>query len=146
MKSVYAALGVVAAGGIAGWFWPAQANAPLPMDQPTSVDGIETVCTGVGGEAQNDPRWFAYPVRIEFSNGGAQFLSGAHVVLSGSHGHPLTSVDCDGSWVLFKVGPGTYRVTATLTGQPGGSRTANFSTPRSGQKLVVLDFAVPANH
>lgn len=145
MKFIYAALGVVVAGGVAGWLWPAQANAPIPMDSPTAVGGVETVCTGVGAEAQHDPRWQAYPVRVEFSNGGAQFLSGAHVVLTGARGRPIASLDCDGSWVLFRVEPGSYRVTATLTSQPGGSRTASFSTPRNGQKLVVLDFSVPAN-
>lgn len=144
MRFVYAAFGVMVAGGVAGWFWPAQAD-PMPMDTPTSAGGIETVCTGVGAEAQQDPRWQAYPVRVEFSNGGAQFLSGAHVVLSGSGGHQIASVDCAGPWVLFKVEPGSYKVTASLVGQPGGTRTASFSSPRSGQKLVVLDFSVPAN-
>ncbi|HEY2445022.1 MAG TPA: hypothetical protein VGI20_04720 [Rhizomicrobium sp.] len=145
MKFAYAALGALVAGAVAGWFWPASADESLPMDRPTSVGGIETVCTGVGQEAQQDPRWESYPVRIELSNGGAQFLSGAHLVLTDSGGRELANVDCEGSWVLFRVNPGAYKVTATLTHQPGGSRTARFSSPRSGQKLVVLGFSVAAN-
>jgi hypothetical protein len=49
--------------------------------------------------------------------------------------------------VLFQVGPGTYKVTATLTGnQGGGPSSATFSPPATGQKRVILDFKLPANH
>jgi len=144
MRFVYAALGVVVAGGVAGWFWPAQAD-PMPMDTPTSVGGIETVCTGVGAEAQQDPRWQAYPVRSSSPMAGPSFCPARMSSWPDSGGRPIANVDCAGSWVLFKVEPGSYKVTATLTGQAGGSRSASFSTSRSGQKLVVLDFSVPAN-
>ena len=48
---------------------------PLPADQPVVVNGLDLVCTGVGEDARNDPRWTAYPVRIEFANADAQYLS-----------------------------------------------------------------------
>jgi hypothetical protein len=122
-----------------------QGQGSMPMDTPTTIGGIETACTGVGEQAQN-PRWLAYPVRIEFSNGGAQYLSGAHVVLTSTAGKPSVSVDCDGPWVLFRVGPGSYKVTATLMSQPGGgTASATFTAPRSGQKRVMLDFKVGPN-
>jgi hypothetical protein len=115
------------------------------MDTPTTTGGVDTVCTGVGEEAQ-DPRWLAYPVRIEFSNGGAQYLSGAHVELTSTRGKPIASVDCDAPWVLFRLDPGTYKVTATLMAQPGGgTSSATFAAPKSGQKRVVLDFKVAPN-
>ena len=121
------------------------AQRGIPMDTPTTIGGIETVCTGVGEQAQ-DPRWLAYPIRIEFSNGGAQYLSGAHVDLASTGGKPVVSVDCDGPWVLFRVVPGTYKVTATLMSQPGGgTASATFAAPRSGQKRIVLDFKVGPN-
>lgn len=53
--------------GTAVWALGAQAD-PMPMDQPVTNGGIETVCTGIGS-AQDDPRWQTYPVRVEFSNG-----------------------------------------------------------------------------
>ena len=62
MKFRYLALGVMALGGAAGFFWPAQADVPLPMDNPISIDGVQTVCTGIGDEAQHDPRWLAFPI------------------------------------------------------------------------------------
>ena len=141
MRFVYAALTAAVAGGIAGYFWPAKAEVPMPMDSSVSIDGIETVCTGIGDEAQKDPRWQTYPVRIEFANGAAQYLSGAHVTLSDSSGKALATLYCDGAWVLFKVSPGNYHVTATHTGEAGQStRSGSFSAPPTGQKRVILDF------
>ncbi|MGH6876194.1 MAG: hypothetical protein ACREHV_02320 [Rhizomicrobium sp.] len=116
------------------------------MDTPTPIGGIETVCTGIGASAQNNPRWLAYPVRIEFSNKGAQYVSGAHVDLSTAAGQPRASLDCNGSWVLFRLQPGSYKVTATLLSQPGGgTASATFAAPASGQKRVVLDFSLGPN-
>lgn len=117
----------------------------VPMDTPTTINGIDTVCTGIGDEAQHNPQWLAYPVRIEFSNGGAQYLTGAHVDLSTAGGGRIASLDCNGAWVLFRLGPGLYKVTATLMSQPGGTASATFSPPRAGQKRVVLDFSVAPN-
>src|SRR5437763_7852691 len=100
-------------GGLTAFTPAAQAQGAMPqhqgstpMDTPTAVGGIGAVCTGVGEEAQN-PRWLAYPVRIEFSNGGAQYLAGAHVQVTTAGGKPIAGVDCDGPWVLFRLEPGT---------------------------------------
>ena len=47
---------------------------------------------------------------------------------------------------LFRVKPGSYTVSATLTDQPGsGERSATFSPPVSGQKRVVIQFPVQPN-
>ncbi|MBV9330764.1 MAG: hypothetical protein JOZ55_04350 [Alphaproteobacteria bacterium] len=120
----------------------AQASAdPLPMDTPVSVDGIQTVCTGVGSD-KDDPRWQSYPVRVEFSNGAAQFLAGAQVTLS-THGHQIAAFECAGPWVLLQLPPGSYRVTAELTGEPNSvARSTNFVTPGrfSGQQRVEIQF------
>ena len=114
--------------------------ASMPMDTPTDMGGVNVVCTGVGS-AENDPRWAAYPVRVVFSNGGAQFLSGVHLTLS-QGGKTLATVDCDGPWVLFKLPKGQYTATATLTGQPGGKpHSRDFSTSGSGaQQRVEIQF------
>jgi hypothetical protein len=136
---------VVLAAGMTAFVPAVQAEGSMPMDTPTTVGGVDIVCTGVGEEAQ-DPRWLAYPVRIEFSNGGAQYLSGAHVELASTRGKAIASVDCDAPWVLFRLDPGTYKVTATLMAQPGGgTSSATFAAPKSGQKRVVLGFKVAPN-
>lgn len=144
MKFTYWAVAAVVAGTVAGFIWPAMADASLPMDSPTTLNGIETVCTGIGS-GQDNPAWGAYPIRVEFSNGGAQYLAGAHIVLD-KGGKTLTAFDCAGSWVLFKLPAGSYKVTATMTGQGGGTpRSATFSPPATGQKRVVIQFPVQPN-
>ena len=112
---------------------------PLPMDAPIQLGNVETVCTGIGS-GKDDPRWAAYPIRVEFSNAGAQYLSGAHVKLVDVARKTLADFDCSGSWVLFKMARGTYTVTATITGENAGPRSATFQPPVSGQKRVVLQF------
>lgn len=117
----------------------------MPMDTPTIINGIETVCTGIGFPQRQNPQWQAYPVRIEFANTGAQHVLGAHVDLMNSRGQPLASLDCHGPLVLFRLNPGSYRVTATLFSQPGGTASATFTAPRTGQKRIGLTFNVGAN-
>jgi hypothetical protein len=143
MKLSRLSLSVAAIGAAIG-FASTGAADPLPMDNPITINGVEAVCTGIGS-SQQDPRWPSYPVRVEFSNGGAQYLAGAHVTLS-SGGKQLAAFDCSGSWVLFRVKPGNYKVSATLTDQPGsGERSATFSPPPHGQKRVVIQFPVQPN-
>ena len=144
MRFVHFAVAAIATGALIGFMWPASAD-PLPMDQPITVNGIDTACSGIGDAPKQDPRWAAYPIRVEFSNGGQQYLSGAHITLS-QGGKTLTSFDCSGAWVLFKVPAGNYKVSATITDQPGaGERSAMFSPPATGQKRVIIDFPVKPN-
>ncbi|HEY1613899.1 MAG TPA: carboxypeptidase-like regulatory domain-containing protein [Rhizomicrobium sp.] len=145
MKFVYAACAALLAGACAGFVWPAKADVPAPMDKPFSIGGIDTVCTGIGDDAQHDPRWLTYPIRIEFANAAQQYLSGAHVVLTGAGGKSLATLDCDGAWVLFRLPPGMYHVTATLLGQSSLTASGTFSPPPSGQKRVILNFGAKAN-
>lgn len=137
MKLLHTAAAAIFAALFAG---AAHADS-LPMDTPITMDGIETVCTGIGS-SKDDPRWLEYPVRVEFSNGGAQYLAGAHVNLS-REGRTLASFDCIGSWVLFRLPKGNYKVEATLTGQQGGGpRSAAFATTgEPPQKRVVIQFS-----
>jgi hypothetical protein len=145
MRFICLAVVAIVAGAAAGLFWPAHAQSYVSMDNPVSIDGVQAVCTGIGDEAQHDPRWPGYPIRVEFSNGGAQYLSGAHVVLS-QGGKTLAALDCAGPWVLFKLPPGDYKVDATLlNNQGGGTRSAEFSPPAEGQKRVVLQFKLQPN-
>ena len=38
-------------------------EAQAVQDTPATINGVETVCTGVGS-AKDDPRWSAYPVKV----------------------------------------------------------------------------------
>jgi hypothetical protein len=75
MKSLKLALAPAVLSIAIGLASPAAAD-PISMDNPTTMNGVEVVCTGIGS-SQQDPRWPSYPVRVEFSNGGAQYLAGA---------------------------------------------------------------------
>src|SRR5258706_2296272 len=112
----------------------------LPMDEPVPINGGEAVCTGIGS-AKDDPRWAEYPVRVEFSNGAAQYLAGVHLDLSAGE-NQFASFDCLGSWVLFRLPAGTYRVSAELTGQPAAQpHGTSFTTSGNGpQKRVEVQF------
>lgn len=149
MKAAAALVASLLATNLAAIATAAHAQAPgqgaIPMDTPTMINGIETVCTGIGVAQRQDPRWLDYPVRIEFANTGAQHVLGAHVDLMRAGGQPLAGFDCHGPLVLFRLNPGPYRVTATLFSQPGGTASATFAAPRTGQKRVGLTFNVGPN-
>jgi len=111
---------------------------PMAMDRPVPVNGLDTVCTGIG-EIKNDPRWKAYPIRIEFSNGAAQYLSGATVKISQGT-NVIATLDCPGAWVLLKGTPGEYRVDATIDGSQAKPVSAPFKMGEGAQKRIVLRF------
>ena len=113
---------------------------PLPMDTPIPMGNVETVCTGIGS-SKDDTRWSEYPIRVEFSNGAAQYLAGVHLTLSAGP-NTLASFDCSGSWVLFRLPPGKYTVSAQLHEQPGAEpHSATFVTSGAGpQKRVEVQF------
>ncbi|HEV2652762.1 MAG TPA: hypothetical protein VGU69_16000 [Rhizomicrobium sp.] len=111
---------------------------PMDMDKPVTMGPLTLACTGVGS-AKDDPQWQEWPVRIVFSNGAAQFLSGAHVVI-GQGTKTLADVDCAGPWVLVKGPAGNYHVTATIDNSTANPADASFAIGGNGQKRVELQF------
>jgi hypothetical protein len=117
-------------------------SAFAAQDTPTTQNGVETVCTGVGS-AKDDPRWSAYPVKIVLATQGGANLANAHITLT-KGGKPLVQTECDAPWILFKAPAGSYTATATLVGGSGQSHSANFTTSGSGaQKEITITFARP---
>lgn len=112
--------------------------AALPADQPTTLNGIDVACTGVGDEAQSDPRWPAYGVRIEFADGRAEYLSDVDVNVSNAKGATLFQTRCDSPWLLAKLPPGKYTVSGTVEGRV--THTTKFTAPRSGQARIIVRF------
>jgi hypothetical protein len=116
---------------------PATAE-PLTLDNPSQMNGLDVVCTGVGS-GKDDPRWTSYPVRIEFANGAAQNLSGAHVALT-KHGASVADFECPGAWVLVNGDRGNYHVAATIVGSDARPVSASFVLGKGGQKRIILRF------
>ena len=113
----------------------------LPLDTPTDVNGIETVCTGIDSDSRDDPRWAAYPLRLEFAAGNRAYVANEAVSIMGGGG--ALALRCAGPWVLAKLPPGQYRVVASVSGV---TKNATVTVPRKGQARFVLHFPeVPAN-
>jgi hypothetical protein len=103
------------------------------QDQPVTVGGVETVCTGVGS-AKDNPAWSNYPIKLVFANAKGEDLAQEHIsVMQG--GKSVVETDCDAPWVLMKLPAGEYSVAASI-----GARTGNasFSTSGQGQKTVTV--------
>jgi hypothetical protein len=115
------------------------------MDNPTTIDGVQTVCTGIGDEAQHDPRWLAFPDprRVLQRRRAVPVRRPCGALVQG--GKTLAALDCAGSWVLFKVRTRQLQGDGDLTGGGGAHRSATFSPPAKGQKRVVLDFKIKPN-
>ena len=112
------------------------------QDTPTTMNGVESVCTGVGS-AKDDPRWAAYPIKIVLATAGGADLANAHITLNKGR-QVLMQTECDAPWVLLKAPSGSYTATATLIGGSGQSHSANFSIRGgAGQKEITITFARP---
>lgn len=112
----------------------------IPQDKPVSMGNVTVLCTGTGS-SKEQVDWQSYPVRVEFSNAAAQFLSGMDVKLSEGSG-VIARFTCWAPWVLFKAAPGgNYKVTASLAGRADSPvKSASFAIPSSGQKRIVIAF------
>ena len=120
------------------------ANEALAVqDTPATLNGVETVCTGVGS-AKDDPRWSAYPIKIVLATAGGANLANAHITLS-KGGKDVVQTDCDAPWILFKAPAGSYTATATMIGGSGQSHSVSFKTSGRGmQKEITIAFQRPA--
>lgn len=111
----------------------------LAMDTPTSIAGVETVCTGVSLDARQDPRWTAYGLKVEIAGAGGKYL-GSEAVTLRKDGKALLDVDCSGPWILFRLLPGRYNVEARIGGQTVSSTAF---VPADGQGRIILRFSDP---
>jgi hypothetical protein len=111
----------------------------VPLDGEASVGGIDVGCTGIG-ESKLDPKWRAYPVRVEFSDANNAYLANEVLIVRSAGGAELLSVGCEGPWILLKLPPGSYSVVGSVPGASAQPRTATFRPPSHGQIRVVLKF------
>jgi hypothetical protein len=105
--AVTAAAGLVA--GLLGAGAAAAEPVTVPLDGEAQVGGIAVACTGVG-QMKLDPKWRAYPLRVEFADAQSAYLANVEAAVSRADGTPIASVRCEGPWVLFKLPAGRYHV------------------------------------
>jgi hypothetical protein len=108
---------------------PALQSAWAVQDQPVTINGVETVCTGVGS-AKDNPAWNGYPVKLTFSNPAGENEAQEHISITQA-GRPVMDTDCDAPWLLVKAPAGHYEVNALL---PGSGRTASAAFDTGGLK------------
>jgi hypothetical protein len=111
----------------------------VPIDGEASVNGVGVGCTGVG-ESKLDPKWLAYPVRVEFSDASNAYLANEVLTVSGAGGAEVLSVFCEGPWILLKLAPGNYRIEGRVQGTDAKVETATVRPPSHGQTRIVLRF------
>jgi hypothetical protein len=111
----------------------------MAVDREVAIGDVEVACTGIG-DTRADPKWAAYPIRVEFSNARNEYMVDALVALLDAKGEAVLVVRCDSPWLLLKPPPGTYSVYAELMDSAARMRSARFTVPAQGQKRVVLQF------
>ena len=111
----------------------------VPLDGEITVGGIGVGCTGIG-QTKLQPKWGAYPVRVEFANARRDYLAGEQVSVSAG-GRQVLSITCEGPWVLLKLPAGrTYNVEARLTDQATAPHSTKVTAPKHGQGRFVIEF------
>jgi len=134
--SMVAGLILLAAAASAG----AQPPIQLPLDTETVIGGVGVGCTGIG-QTKNQPRWLAYPVRVEFADAQRAYMAGEIVTLSDPRGGRLFTVACEGPWLLLRLPDSrAYPVEARLTERDTAPRTATVKSPSHGQARFVITF------
>lgn len=110
--------------------------ASLAMDVPIQIAGIETVCTGVGLEARENPDWGAYALKVEIAGNGGNYLGDERVTLR-HNGADILSANCAGPWLLFQLPPGRYAVEAEYAGRTVSSAAM---VSAGSQSRIILRF------
>ena len=111
----------------------------MPLDRTTLVQGVEAACTGLGKAERDNPAWDSFPVRVEFADTKAEYLTDAEITVVTAKGQPVLHVSCAAPWVLMRLPPGDYRVAGHLLAG-GPERSAAFKAPKTGQATVALTF------
>ncbi len=113
--------------------------APLAVDHPQDVSGVEVACTGIGTGEEQEVRWKNFPVKIEVVNGRGQYLGDENVTVRGGKGNELLHLTCDAPWVMMELKPGRYEATVSVPN--GASHNVHFVAPEHGQHDVIVRFA-----
>ena len=77
-----------------------------------SYEGTAYACTGFGQEVRDDPRWNAYPLKLVFATDAGAYFANVVTTIENAAGETVLRTDCNAPWVLVKLPPGRYEVTA----------------------------------
>jgi hypothetical protein len=124
---------VLASAASAAW---AHHATMMPVNIPMLAGDVSTVCTGIGLDAREDPRWKDYPLRIEIAGKEGQYLGDAVVEITGGELNEELALRCSGPWVLVDVPAGRYDVTVHA-GHEGPLKHAKVTVGDTQKRLVM---------
>ena len=111
----------------------------LPRNSVVDVRGVQTVCTGLDPASRDDPRWEAYPLKLEFHDAAGRLVPFAEVAISDIKGQNIVSVRCPAPWLLLGLPAGDYK--ASVASPHGAEQALGFIVPKQGQKSVMVRLA-----
>jgi hypothetical protein len=115
---------------------PPSGPGAMPIDKRIEIGGVGAVCTGIGLDAQNNPAWAAYPLKVMATGKAGMYLAKAQITLTQKE-RVLAEVKCAGPWVFFDVPQGDYKLSAVLEGEIAST---NVRVRAPGQAQAVLRF------
>lgn len=131
MKKILFALAAIVFCPVVG----AQSSGSYGLTDPVKTKGgVTYMCSGIG-ESKNDPRVSSFPMKIVFATNSSALYSDVTVKVTGEGGRSVFDVFCDGAWLLLKVPPGQYNVSATDT--KGQSRSCPMTIGSSQTQCTL---------
>jgi hypothetical protein len=112
-------------------------SSAFTSDEEKTYQGITYACTGVG-ESKEDPKWKTYPLKLMFTAGTRAYVSEVKVKIQDGSGQTVLDVNCDAPWLLARLKPGSYSVTAQADG--GGAKSVKVTVPAAGQNELAIRF------
>ncbi len=101
--------------------------------------GVRYVCTGFGAEERADPRWQAYPLKIEFTTADGGYFADVVTTIRDDSGRTVFHAHCEAPWLLLRLTPGQYQVTALALAHKD-ERRAPVTVRSEGQSRLVIRF------
>lgn len=116
------------------------AHAALPAVQ--QQQGIEYVTGGIGHDESDSMKaaMSTYPLALTFStleDGKAAYTADVSVNIQGASHQNVFSAESDGPYMLVRLKPGTYYVSAVRNGK---TMTRKVEVPAHGTARVVLEW------
>jgi len=112
-------------------------NSVFAADEEKTYQGIQYACTGVG-ESKDYPQWKTYPVKLMFTAGSRAYVADVAVSIQDSSGATIFQANCDTPWLMLRLQPGNYSVSAKASG--ASTKQIKIQAPGSGQKEYVFRF------
>jgi len=111
--------------------------AAAAADKEKTYQGVGYACTGIGDE-RNDPRWAAYPAKVMLTTKGGAFVADGQITIQDAQGKTVLETTCDAPWLLVRLAPGRYQVTAKVADY---TQKGTLIVPAKGQGTLTLRFA-----